>query len=201
MYEYASVINGGNIKACGYLSADITVNANLMQTLADPSSTKSDLKKWVPMGKDASRPEDPVKDGYKFLDWDVSFKNVKKNLDVNAKFEKISTSSSSSSVKVSSSSSSAKASSCSSSKKRSSSSSKKDAVVAAAVAAPFNASVVGREVMVSGASVGARCDLFDAQGRPVFTGRIGSANFSVDVPQSGRYVLRIGSQVRALSVR
>lgn len=69
------------------------------------------------------------------------------------------------------------------------------------VAAKFSAAVNGRSLQISGAKVGAEVNLLDMQGRVIYNGRANAANFSMDVPRSGSYVLRIGAQQRIVSVR
>jgi hypothetical protein len=69
------------------------------------------------------------------------------------------------------------------------------------VAAKFFATVNGRSLQISGAKVGADVNLLDMQGRVIYNGRANAANFSMDVPRSGSYVLRIGAQQRIVNVR
>ena len=69
------------------------------------------------------------------------------------------------------------------------------------VAAKFSATVNGRSLQISGAKIGAEVNLLDMQGRVIYNGRANAANFSMDVPRSGSYVLRIGAQQRIVNVR
>ena len=69
------------------------------------------------------------------------------------------------------------------------------------VAAKFSATVNGRSLQISGAKIGADVNLLDMQGRVIYNGRANDANFSMDVPRSGSYVLRIGAQQRIVNVR
>lgn len=69
------------------------------------------------------------------------------------------------------------------------------------VVAKFSATVNGRSLQISGAKVGAEVNLLDMQGRVIYNGRANAANFSMDVPRSGSYVLRIGAQQRIVNVR
>lgn len=69
------------------------------------------------------------------------------------------------------------------------------------VAAKFSATVNGRSLQISGAKVGAEVNLLDMQGRVIYNGRANAANFSMDVPRSGSYVLRFGAQQRIVNVR
>ena len=43
----------------------------------------------VESGKEANKPDDPIKDGYLFASWDETFDNVLMDLKINAIFEKI----------------------------------------------------------------------------------------------------------------
>lgn len=67
--------------------------------------------------------------------------------------------------------------------------------------AKFTAVVNGRNLQVTGAKMGANVNLLDMQGRVIYNARVDAANFSVNVPQSGAYVLRIGSEQRIVNAR
>ena len=69
------------------------------------------------------------------------------------------------------------------------------------VVAKFSAAVNGRSLQISGAKIGADVNLLDMQGRVIYNGRANAANFTMDVPRSGSYVLRIGTQQRIVNVR
>lgn len=69
------------------------------------------------------------------------------------------------------------------------------------VAAKFSATVNGRSLQISGAKIGADVNLLDMQGRVIYNGRANAANFSMNAPRSGAYVLRIGTQQRIVNVR
>ena len=69
------------------------------------------------------------------------------------------------------------------------------------VAAKFSATVNGRSLQISGAKVGADVNLLDMQGRVIYNGCANDANFSMNAPRSGSYVLRIGAQQRIVNVR
>jgi hypothetical protein len=64
----------------------------------------------------------------------------------------------------------------------------------------FGVSVVNRTLQVAGARAGDRYVLFDMQGNVVLRGTANSANFSIAVPVSGHYVLRIGYGTRKVTV-
>ena len=67
--------------------------------------------------------------------------------------------------------------------------------------AKFTAVVNGHNLQISGAKIGSDINLLDMQGRVIYNGRVDAANFSVNVPQSGAYVLRIGSEQRIVNAR
>ena len=67
--------------------------------------------------------------------------------------------------------------------------------------AKFTAVVNGRNLQISGAKIGSDINLLDMQGRVIYNARVDAANFSVNVPQSGAYVLRIGSEQRIVNAR
>ena len=67
--------------------------------------------------------------------------------------------------------------------------------------AKFTTVVNGRNLQISGAKIGSDINLLDMQGRVIYNGRVDAANFSVNVPQSGAYVLRIGSEQRIVNAR
>jgi len=68
-------------------------------------------------------------------------------------------------------------------------------------AAKFSAMINGRNLQISGAKVGTKINLLDMQGRVIYNARVDAASFSVNVPQSGAYVLRIGSELRIVNAR
>ena len=67
-------------------------------------------------------------------------------------------------------------------------------------ASKFSAVVKGRSLQVTGANVGANVGLFDLQGRVIYNGRAESANFSMNVPQSGSFLLRVGTQQKIVNI-
>ena len=67
--------------------------------------------------------------------------------------------------------------------------------------AKFSATVNGRSLQISGAKIGVDVNLLDMQGRVIYNGRANAANFSMNAPRSGSYVLRIGAQQRIVNVR
>jgi len=67
--------------------------------------------------------------------------------------------------------------------------------------AKFSAIVNGRSLQISGAKIGTDVNLLDMQGRVIYSSRANTENFSMNVPRSGSYVLRIGAQQRIVNVR
>lgn len=68
-------------------------------------------------------------------------------------------------------------------------------------AAKFSAVANGRSLQISGAKVGASVNLLDMQGRVIYSGSANAANFSMNVPRGGTFVLRIGSQQKVVNIR
>lgn len=85
--------------------------------------------------------------------------------------------------------------------KKSSSSSGKDAIYAVTSQSGFQLSVHERNLQISGVRAGSAYALIDMQGRVLLQGRASAANINVAVPQSGRYLLRVGSAVKSVSVK
>ena len=106
----------------------------------------------------------------------------------------------SSSSEVQSSSSVAPQSS-SSSKPETSSSEGGDALPGVASVPQFSVAAVGRDLHVTGARVGSAYAVFDLQGRVLRTGTVDMVNFAVPMERSGRFLVRIGTQVRQVIVR
>ena len=67
-------------------------------------------------------------------------------------------------------------------------------------ASKFSAVVKGRSLQVTGAKVGANVGLFDLQGRVIYNGRANTASFSMNVPQSGSFLLRVGTQQKIVNI-
>ena len=65
----------------------------------------------------------------------------------------------------------------------------------------FTLSVVGREIQVVNARVGAAYAVLDLQGRIVKQGQIESANFAVMVERAGNYLVRIGSNLQMVRLK
>lgn len=65
----------------------------------------------------------------------------------------------------------------------------------------FSIATSGRSVLITGAKVGSRCVLLNAQGRVVALTRIANANFVVVAPQTGTYFVRIDSDSYRIAVK
>ena len=106
----------------------------------------------------------------------------------------------SSSSNAKSSSSTAKSSSSSAGGK-SSSSKGKDAIVANGIVPHFSLTTAGRDILVAHARVGAAYAVFDMQGRVMMSGRVAVSDFSLTVPCSATYLVRIGGQLQKVSLK
>lgn len=67
--------------------------------------------------------------------------------------------------------------------------------------AKFSAFVNGRNLQISGAKIGSEINLLDMQGRVIYSSRASVPNFSMQVPRSGSYLLRIGMQQKVVNIR
>ncbi len=164
--------------------------------------------------------------GYEFSNWEDDVKaaatrKVKVTADASYKAEFKKTVESSSSVVVASSSSGKLASSSSakvsssSSKPASSSSAKvssssgkptssstgKESIVSATKVPMFSVSVLGRQVQIAGAKTGSKVAVFDMQGSLISITNTDAANFSIEVPRAGSYMVRIGNQATRVIVK
>ena len=106
----------------------------------------------------------------------------------------------SSSSNAKSSSSTAKSSSSSAGGK-SSSSKGKDAIVANGIVPHFSLTTAGRDILVAHARVGAAYAVFDMQGRVMMSGRVAVSDFSLTVPCSATYLVRIGGQLQKVPLK
>ena len=61
--------------------------------------------------------------------------------------------------------------------------------------------VAGRDIQVSGVSAGRSYALIDMQGRVFRKGILADANVVIPVDRAGSYLVRVGSQVRRVSVK
>ena len=67
--------------------------------------------------------------------------------------------------------------------------------------AKFSAFVNGRNLQISDAKIGSDINLLDMQGRVIYSSRASVPNFSMQVPRSGSYLLRIGMQQKIVNIR
>ena len=65
----------------------------------------------------------------------------------------------------------------------------------------FAAVVDGRQLQIFGAKIGSQVSLFDMQGRVMYNGKADASSFSLNVAQSGSFLLRIGTQQKVVNVR
>ena len=177
-------------------------------------------------GEELSLPT-PSMSGYTFLGWELGDEMVTAipstasgNLVISAEWKSIpssssvaSSSSAKSSSSVTSSSSEAKSSSSeakssssigksssSSAEGNSSSSKDKDAIVVRGVVPQFSLTAAGRRIQVAHARVGAAYAVFDLQGGVIMQGRVRAANFNLEMPHSGAYLVRIGREVQKVTL-
>lgn len=134
---------------------------------------------------------------------EAAFKEIKSSSSsAKAKSSSSSAKAKSSSAKAKSSSSKAKAKSSSSSAKAKSSSSKKKTVLPVMAQVPqFSLFVNGRSMQIAGARVGSKMEVFDLQGHRVLSGNVDAANFSVAMPRSGSYLVRIDGQTQNVNIK
>ena len=67
--------------------------------------------------------------------------------------------------------------------------------------AKFSAVANGHMLQITGAKMGASVSLFDMQGSVMYNGRVDVPNFTMSIPRSGSYLLRIGSQQKIVNIR
>ena len=111
--------------------------------------------------------------------------------------------SSSNEAKSSSSSENGDSSSSSSEKDDKSSSSKggKDAIFAVDQLLQFSVTAMGRDIQIAGARKGSAYAVFDMQGHVLRMDRVDSESFSLSVPHSGTYLVRVGNQTRKVAIK
>ena len=67
--------------------------------------------------------------------------------------------------------------------------------------AKFSAVANGHMLQITGAKMGASVSLFYMQGSVMYNGRVDVPNFTMSIPRSGSYLLRIGSQQKIVNIR
>lgn len=65
----------------------------------------------------------------------------------------------------------------------------------------FSVTTIGRDLQIAGARVGAAYAILDMQGRVINSGRVESANFNMTMARAGTFMLRIGHETKAVSVK
>ena len=131
---------------------------------------------------------------------EIGFK-VTADTTIVAHFEAIEPESSSSSESSSSAGSSSSASEDESSSSECKGKDCKDAIPEIAVAPSFKAYALGRDIQVVGARAGDAYAIFDMQGRVLYKGSVGEANFSIPLGRAGNYLVRIGHGIERVSIR
>lgn len=86
-------------------------------------------------------------------------------------------------------------------KNSSSSKGGKDAIQVSAQMPQFSVIAADRQIMVSGVQAGTEYFLLDINGRVMFQGCSVAQDFSIAVPRSGSYLLRVGKSVRTVNVK
>ena len=59
----------------------------------------------------------------------------------------------------------------------------------------------GRSLQIFGAKLGDNVSLFDMQGRVLYNGRVKVADFSLNAPRTGSFLLRVGTQQKIVNIR
>jgi hypothetical protein len=65
----------------------------------------------------------------------------------------------------------------------------------------FSLFVNGRSMQIAGARVGSKMEVFDLQGHRVLSGNVDAVNFSVAMPRSGSYLVRIDGQTQNVNIK
>lgn len=139
-------------------------------------------RQMVEEGESATPPKAPEEKGYVFTGWDSDdYKKVTDSRTIHAEYEKVESSSSA--------------------EGKSSSSKGKTGIVPVGHAPQFSLVAVGRNIQVSGATVGSAYAVFDMQGRVLKQGRVESSNFDMSSANAGTYLVRIAGQTATVRLR
>lgn len=143
----------------------------------------------------AVAPEAPAEKGWVFVGWDKTFDHVGSDMDVRAVYEKEKFD-----VAEFGKSSSSNANS-SSSYRNPFHLAGKDAVAGVSSVPQFSVEIIGRNVHVGAARVGAPYALMDVQGHAICSGYVDAANFNIAIPNAGAYLVRVGGQISRVTVK
>lgn len=191
--EYNIVING-----CEKLKCEAPAKAKM----GDEISVKISLTAGVTGFRTSAQGIGSINQKQKESDVFLSFKmpgnDVALNLDVS--MEESLSSDSKDDDKSSSSANEDDGKSSSSSKEKSKSDKEKKDAIVAFQAPNFHVAVLNRKINVS-ASAGSLYVLTDMNGSVLAKGVVACENFSIAIPNAGRFILRIGSQVRVVNIK
>lgn len=191
--EYNIVING-----CEKLKCEAPAKAKMGDEISVKISLKAGVIGFRTSAQGIGSINQKQKESDVFLSFTMPGNDVVLNLDVS--MEESLSSDSKDDDKSSSSANEDDGKSSSSSKENSKSDKeKKDAIVAFQVP-NFHVVVLNRKINIS-ASVGSLYVLTDMNGCVLARGVVACENFSIAIPNAGRFILRIGSQVRVVNIK
>jgi len=163
---------------------------NSSSSEASSSSAKQDDKSSSSIASSSSAKQD-----------DKSSSSVASSSSAKQDDKSSSSAASSSSAKQDDKSSSSAASSSSAKQDDKSSSSNTEIVLTNVRAPHFRLTVIGRNVLITGANVGSTYTILNMQGQITKSSQVSASNFIVILPQSGSYMFRIGEQIQHVNVR
>lgn len=191
--EYNIVING-----CEKLKCEAPAKAKMGDEISVKISLTAGVTGFRTSAQGIGSINQKQKESDVFLSFTMPGNDVVLNLDVS--MEESLSSDSKDDDKSSSSANEDDGKSSSSSKEKSKSDKeKKDAIVAFQVP-NFHVAVLNRKINVS-ASAGSLYILTDMNGSVLARGVVACENFSIAIPNAGRFILRIGSQVRVVNIK
>lgn len=191
--EYNIVING-----CEKLKCEAPAKAKMGDEISVKISLKAGVIGFRTSAQGIGSINQKQKESDVFLSFTMPGNDVVLNLDVS--MEESLSSDSKDDDKSSSSANEDDGKSSSSSKENSKSDKeKKDAIVAFQVP-NFHVAILNRKINVS-ASAGSLYVLTDMNGSVLARGVVACENFSIAIPNAGRFILRIGSQVRVVNIK